>query len=107
MAANSMVSIMPEMWTDPFYWNALKNMVWYILAIIPEYIIAFCLAVLLNAQIKARKFFRVAFLMPLMLSPVAVSWMIGKSMLEIRFGPISRLARTLGWDNPSFLGLTK
>ena len=70
------------MWTDPFYWNALKNMVWYILAIIPEYIIAFCLAVLLNAQIKARKFFRVAFLMPLMLSPVAVSWMIGKSMLK-------------------------
>ena len=93
-----------EMWSDPFYWNALKNMVWYILAIIPEYIIAFCLAVLLNSQIRARKFFRVAFLMPLMLSPVAVSWMIGKSMLEIRFGPISRLVRTLGWDNPSFFG---
>ncbi len=93
-----------EMWRDPFYWNALKNMVWYILAIIPEYAIAFALAVLLNAQIRARKFFRVAFLMPLMLSPVAVSWMIGKSMLEIRFGPISRLARTLGWDNPSFFG---
>ncbi len=42
--------------------------------------------------------------MPLMLSPVAVSWMIGKSMLEIRFGPISRLVRELGWDNPSFFG---
>jgi len=93
-----------EMWSDPFYWNALKNMVWYILAILPEYAIAFGLAVLLNAQIRARKFFRVAFLMPLMLSPVAVSWMIGKSMLEIRFGPISRLARFLGWDNPSFFG---
>ena len=93
-----------EMWSDPFYWNALKNMVWYILAIIPEYIIAFCLAVLLNSQIRARKFFRVAFLMPLMLSPVAVSWMIGKSMLEIRFGPISRLVRSLGWDNPSLFG---
>lgn len=93
-----------QMWSDPFYWNALKNMVWYILAIIPEYIIAFCLAVLLNSQIRARKFFRVAFLMPLMLSPVAVSWMIGKSMLEIRFGPISRLVRSLGWDNPSFFG---
>ena len=37
-----------------------------------------------------------------MLSPVAVSWMIGKSMLEIRFGPISRLVRALGWDNPTF-----
>ena len=43
-----------------------------------------------------------AFLLPLMLSPVAVSWMIGKSMLEARFGPISRLARALGVENPSF-----
>ena len=42
--------------------------------------------------------------MPLMLSPVAVSWMVGKSMLEVRFGPISRLARWLGWDRPSFFG---
>ncbi len=48
------------------------------------------------------KFFRVAFLLPLMLSPVAVSWMIGKSMLEFRFGPVSQLARTLGWSSPSF-----
>ncbi len=93
-----------QMWTDPFYWNALENMVWYVLAILPEYAIAFGLALLLNAQIRARKFFRVAFLLPLMLSPVAVSWMIGKSMLEVRFGPLARLARELGWDNPSFFG---
>jgi multiple sugar transport system permease protein len=90
------------MWGDPFFWNAMENMVWYTLAILPEYVIAFGLALLLNAQIRARKFFRVAFLLPLMLSPVAVSWMIGKSMLEPRFGPISRLARELGWDNPAF-----
>ncbi len=93
-----------QMWTDPFYWNALRNMVWYTLAIVAEYAIAFARALLLNAQIRARKLFRVAFLLPLMLSPVAVSWMIGKSMLEIRFGPISRLARELGWDSPSFFG---
>ena len=43
------------------------NMVWYCLAILVEYAIAFGLALLLNAQIRARKFFRVAFLMPLML----------------------------------------
>ncbi len=79
-------------------------MVWYTLAILVEYAIAFGLALLLNAEIRARKFFRVAFLLPLMLSPVAVSWMIGKSMLEIRFGPLARLARWLGWDNPSFFG---
>jgi len=91
-----------RMLRDPFYWNALGNMVWYALAIVVELAIAFGLALLLNAQIRARRFFRVAFLLPLMLSPVAVSWMIGKSMLEFRFGPVSQLARALGWEDPAF-----
>ncbi|WP_340302038.1 carbohydrate ABC transporter permease [Roseobacter sp. HKCCD7870] len=119
-----------QMASDPFYWNAMRNMVWYTAAIAVEYAIAFGLALLLNGQIRGRKFFRVAFLLPLMLSPVAVSWMIGKSMLEIRFGPISRFMRYiaaepsadlpaplfwlasyisdfgqwLGWASPSFFG---
>ena len=93
-----------QMRNDPFYWNSLKNMVYYTLAIFVEYAIAFGLALILVGEIRARKFFRVAFLMPLMLSPVAVSWMVGKSMMEIRFGPIARLARQLGWDSPSFFG---
>jgi multiple sugar transport system permease protein len=87
---------------DPFYWNALTNMVFYTLGVFVEYIIAFGLALLLSAQIRARRFFRVAFLLPLMLSPVAVGWMIGKSMLEFRFGPVTNLARALGWDEPTF-----
>ena len=91
-----------QMWSDPFYWNAMLNMVWYVLAISVEYAVAFGLALLLNSQIRARKFFRVAFLLPLMLSPVAVSWMIGKSMLEGRFGPVASLAKLLGWDTPAF-----
>ena len=78
---------------DPFYWNALGNMVFYVLAIAVEYAIAFGLALLLNQEIRARKFFRVVFLIPFMLSPVAVSWMIGKSMLEYRFGPVANLMR--------------
>ena len=96
-------SNLKEMWNDEFYWNALKNMVYYVLAVSVEYVIAFGLALLLNAHIRARKFFRVVFLLPLMLSPVAVSWMIGKSMLEVRFGPISRLLRDIGVE-PSYFG---
>jgi multiple sugar transport system permease protein len=91
-----------RMWSDPFYWNALGNMIYYVIAVIVEYAIAFSLALLLNAEIKGQKFFRVAFLLPLMLSPVAVSWMVGKSMMEVRYGPIARLARWLGWENPAF-----
>lgn len=88
---------------DPYFWNALGNMVFYVLTVLVQYAIAFCLALLLNADIRAQKFFRVAFLLPFMLSPVAVSWMIGKSMLEYRFGPVTKLLRYLGWENPSLL----
>ena len=87
---------------DVFFWNALGNMVWYVLAVLVQYAIAFALALLLNAEIRGRKFFRIAFLLPFMLSPVAVSWMIGKSIMEYRFGPAATLARLLGWDNPAF-----
>ena len=87
---------------DDYYWNALGNMVFYTVSVLGEYVIAFGLALLLNAEIRGRKFFRVVFLLPMMLSPVAVSWMIGKSLLEYRFGPAASLARDLGWDNPAF-----
>ncbi len=90
------------MMNDPYYWNAMGNMVFYVAFVFVQYAIAFGLALLLNAEIRARKFFRVAFLLPFMLSPVAVSWMIGKSIMEYRFGPAAQLARFLGWDSPAF-----
>ena len=92
-----------QLWADPYFWNALGNMVFYVLTVIVQYAVAFGLALLLNADIKAQKFFRVAFLLPFMLSPVAVSWMIGKSMLEYRFGPVTNVLRFLGWKEPTLL----
>lgn len=92
-----------QMFNDTYYWNAMINMVWYCLAILPEFVVAFGLALLLNAQIRAQKFFRVTFLLPLMLSPVAVSWMIGKSMFVTQpAGPIARLLMAIGIDHPKF-----
>ena len=91
-----------QLFSDPYYWNAMANMLFYVGTVIVQYAIAFGLALLLNADIKGRKFFRVAFLLPFMLSPVAVSWMIGSSLMDYRFGPITKLARFLGWDNPAF-----
>eukprot|EP01037_Dinobryon_pediforme_P015326 gene15326-15471_t len=87
---------------DSYFWNALLNMGYYVAAVLVQYAIAFGLALLLNADIRARKFFRVAFLTPFMLSPVAVSWMVGKSIMENRFGPAATFARFLGWENPAF-----
>jgi multiple sugar transport system permease protein len=92
-----------QLMADPYFWNSLANMLFYCATVLVQYVIAFGLAMLLNADIKGQKFFRVAFLLPFMLSPVAVGWMIGKSMLEFRFGPVTRLLRFLGWDSPSLL----
>jgi multiple sugar transport system permease protein len=85
-----------ELIQDPYYWGALKNTVYYIATVAVEFVMAFSLALLINTQIRARKFFRIAFLTPFMLSPVAVSWMIGKSLMEYRFGPAATFARFLG-----------
>ncbi len=87
---------------DSYFWNALINMIYYVLAVFIEYAIAFGIALLLNQQIRGRRFFRILFLMPFMLSPVSVSWMIGKSLMEGRFGPIASLMRWIGWSNPAF-----
>ncbi len=87
---------------DSYFWNALGNMVFYVATISVQYVIAFGLALLLNADIRARKFFRVSFLLPFMLSPVAVSWMVGKSIMQNQFGPLAALLRYLGYENPAF-----
>ena len=87
---------------DTYFWNALRNMALYVFSVIAQYAVAFGLAMLLNADIRARKFFRVVFLIPLMLSPVAVSWMIGKSIMEYRYGPVSTLIRDVGFVPPAF-----
>ena len=91
-----------KLFGDSYFWNAMLNMVYYVFAVLVQYAIAFGLALLLNSDIKGRKFFRVAFLMPFMLSPVAVSWMIGKSIFDLRWGPASMFARWLGWESPAW-----
>ena len=91
------------MWEDPYFWNALGNMVFYVGTVAVQYAIAFGLALLLNADIRGRKFFRVAFLLPFMLSPVAIGWMFGKSMMETRFGPGRQLSSAFGLGEPGVL----
>jgi multiple sugar transport system permease protein len=91
-----------QLMSDARFWNALFNMGFYVSTVLVQYAIAFGLALLLNAGIKGQKFFRVAFLLPFMLSPVAVSWMIGKSLVVAPYGPLVRFAKQLGWASPAF-----
>jgi multiple sugar transport system permease protein len=92
-----------RMASDGFFWNALGNNFKYVLVAVPlQYVIAFSVALLLNQGIKGQKFFRVAFLVPFMISPVAVGWMVGRSILDANRGVVPRALEGIGLENVSF-----
>jgi multiple sugar transport system permease protein len=89
--------------SDEFFWNALGNNFKYVLVAVPlQYVLAFSVALLLNQGIKGQKFFRVAFLVPFMISPVAVGWMVGRSMLDANRGVVPKGLERIGFDDVSF-----
>lgn len=92
-----------RMASDERFWGALGNNFKYVIVAVPfQYVVAFIVALLLNQQIRAQKFFRVAFLLPFMISPVAVGWMVGRSILDANRGVVPKLLASVGIDRVSF-----
>lgn len=91
-----------KMAQDDDFWNALANNFKYLTGVLVQYVIAFGLALLLMQEIRGRKFFRVVFLIPFMLSPVAVGWMIGRSIMDAQFGVLVPALEAIGFENVSF-----
>src|SRR5919198_1139585 len=62
-----------------------------------EYLLGLGLALLLNQKgLRGARFFRVYFVLPMMLSPVAVSYDIGQMLFHEVRGPINQFLRLLG-----------
>ncbi|MFL5760301.1 MAG: carbohydrate ABC transporter permease [Thermomicrobiales bacterium] len=87
---------------DGDYWRVIGNNFKYLIGVLIQYVIAFGLALLLNQNIRGRKFFRVVFLLPFMLSPVAIGWMIGRSILDAQYGVVTPLLAKIGFEDVSF-----
>jgi multiple sugar transport system permease protein len=88
---------------DRRFWNALRNNFVFVGIGVPfQYLIALGLALLLNQQIRGRKLFRVVFLLPFMMSPVAVGWMIGNSIMEGNWGVLPEVLRGFGIEYTFF-----
>lgn len=88
---------------DSRFWNALRNNFIFVGIGVPlQYAIALGLALLLNQELRGRRFFRVIFLLPFMMSPVAAGWMIGRSIFDAQRGPLADLLRTLGFEGITF-----
>ncbi len=80
------------------FWRTVKNTLVITGVAVPlEICIGLLVSVCLNTITRGKKFFRTWFLLPLMLSPVIVSIVIGKMMFQEDIGPINELLRYLGF----------
>ncbi|HLZ07776.1 MAG TPA: sugar ABC transporter permease, partial [Chloroflexota bacterium] len=65
-------------------------------AVVSEFLIGLAVALALNNVTVGRTFFRLFFLLPLMVSPVATSFIMGKTMFDPSVGPIHDLLNRFG-----------
>jgi multiple sugar transport system permease protein len=76
--------------------NAAKNTLFYVVVGVGvQYAIGLGLALLLNREFVGRGFFRLVFLLPMMLTPVAVGY-VGRMMFDSGISPLAQFQRTIG-----------
>ncbi|HIC96552.1 TPA: sugar ABC transporter permease [Candidatus Bipolaricaulota bacterium] len=81
---------------DERFWNSLTVTVKIAgVATILEYVLGLGLALLLNQRVPGRGFFRMIFLMPMMLAPIAVGY-LWRMMFGPAYGPINGVLTRLG-----------
>jgi len=89
------------------FFKSVKITMIYTGATVPlAYLLGLVAALLLNTDIKFRKFFRSVFLLPMMVAPVVVA-MVVRVMLTNEFGIVNYLLSLLGITAPIWLGTTK
>jgi multiple sugar transport system permease protein len=83
---------------NPSFWRTVRNTVVFMLGVVPtQLLIGIIIALCLNNITTGRKFFRTWFLMPLMVSPVVVAFVVGKMLFQEDIGPVNEILRSLGF----------
>ena len=92
---------------DARFWNTARVTLTFVVgAVSLEYLVGLGVALLLNQDIRFRRFFRVVFLMPMMLTPAAVAY-AGRMLFNEGQGPVNHIIKLLGgpqvpwFSNPS------
>ncbi len=81
---------------DTRFWNTARVTVLFVVGSVAlQYVLGLGVALLLNQEIHFRRFFRVAFLVPMMLTPAAVGY-IGRMLFNESQGPINDIIKHVG-----------
>ncbi len=97
-----------EMFTSAEFWRANVNTLYFCLLTVPIGIfLALIVAVMLNAKIKGRTFFRAVFFLPMVVAPAAVA-MVWKWMFNTEYGIINTLlGHQINWiTDPNIVIIT-
>jgi len=87
-----------KLFGDSDFWNALYNTVGiFVVATIPQLVIALMLAGLLNRKLRATTTFRMGVLVPY-ITPIAASTLIFASVFANRYGIANQLLKAIGLD---------
>jgi cellobiose transport system permease protein len=93
-----------RMFSDPYYWNALKNTVGiFLLATVPQILLALALANALNRPLRQRTLFRLSILVPNATSVAAVGIIFG-TLFQRDFGVINWVLEKVGLDRVDWHG---
>jgi len=85
-----------QLLSDSRFWNTARVTLIFVLGgVALQYVVGLGIALLLNQDIRFRRFFRVVFLMPMMLTPAAVGY-LGRMLFNETQGPMNDLVRHLG-----------
>jgi multiple sugar transport system permease protein len=81
-----------RLFTDRGFLIPARNTIVFTLGAVPlEFLLGLIVALALNNATVGRTFFRIFFLVPLMVSPVATSFIMGRTMFDPSVGPIHDL----------------
>lgn len=88
---------------NPRFWHVtMTTSIIAFLSVAIQYVIGFGVALALHAKVPGEKLFRVAFLLPMLIAPVAVA-LIARQIFNPTQGPLNQFMTFLGFPNLPFL----
>jgi len=93
-----------KLMVSDYFWRTVRNTLLFMAGAVPtELLIGLLVSICLNNIEKGRKLFRTWFLMPMMMSPVVVSFIVGRMLFQEDVGPINEILRALGFKGIPWL----
>ena len=92
-----------DLLTQARFWGTVATtMTIVVVSVAIQYVIGFAVALALHAKVPGERLFRVAFLLPMLMAPIAVA-LVWRMLFHSTVGPINDFFSLLGLPNLPFL----